>query len=227
MVPKKNPNADLESGRILFLQTGFIAALALVLLAFEWNSRPEQNRSSFFSNANPWIEEEMVSTVREEIKKPEILKPTLVLEINEVENTVETETPEMFFENTPANELIWSEGFDTEEEQIIETYPYYSLMDKPLFNGGDPFTEFRKFIYQHIVYPEEAIANGIAGRVVLQFVIDETGNLTEVSVLGPVHPTLDREAVRVVNLSPRWTPGRQGINNVRVLYQFPVNFRLQ
>jgi periplasmic protein TonB len=228
MLPKKNSKADLESGRILFLQTGFIAALALVLLAFEWNSRPDNTSSSYFSSVNPWMEEEMISTPRvEEIKEPEIVKPKLVLEINPVDNKTETgDTPDMYIENTITNQDIWKNGFETEEEKIIETYSHYTLEQKPLFNGGDPLTEFGKYIYRNIVYPEEAIKNGIEGRVVLQFVIDETGKLTEVSVLGSIHPVLDSEAVRVVNLSPRWTPGKQGISNVRVLYQFPVNFRL-
>jgi protein TonB len=77
-----------------------------------------------------------------------------------------------------------------------------------------------------LVYPAEAKENGMQGRVVLQFVIEKDGSVADVKVLRGAHPSLDAEAVRVVSLSPKWTPGKMNGKAVRVTYTFPVIFML-
>jgi TonB family protein len=101
---------------------------------------------------------------------------------------------------------------------------YFVVEDMPMFHGGDPAIEFRKFIAENMRYPPEAAEKGIAGRVIVQFVIDENGKLIDPAVVHSAHPLLDREALRVIRLSPSWKPGKQKGKNVKVFYAFPISF---
>ncbi len=92
--------------------------------------------------------------------------------------------------------------------------------------GGDA-NEFTKWVYSKIVYPEVARENGISGRVTLQFTIESDGSLTNIKVLRGIDQSLDQEAVRVVSMSPKWTPGKQRDKAVRVTYTFPIMFQLR
>lgn len=95
------------------------------------------------------------------------------------------------------------------EETIEEApIPYTLVEEKPSFMGGDA-NEFTKWVYSKIVYPEVARENGISGRVTLQFTIESDGSLTNIKVLRGIDQSLDQEAVRVVSMSPKWTPGNR------------------
>ena len=96
---------------------------------------------------------------------------------------------------------------------------------KPTFQGGDEYT-FSRWVNENLVYPEEAQEKKIQGRITLSFTVSETGKVTDVTVRRGVDPILDKEAVRVVELSPDWTPGQSNGRNVPVSYTFPVIFRL-
>ena len=100
---------------------------------------------------------------------------------------------------------------------------YQLVEEKPKFNGGEA-NEFSRWVNQRLVYPEAAKEKGISGRVVVRFTITSEGKVTNVGVIRGVDPSLDKEAVRVVSSSPRWTPGRQDGERVDVVYTFPVIF---
>jgi protein TonB len=116
-----------------------------------------------------------------------------------------------------------------EEEALDETFPeevpYLVVEQKPSFNGGDA-NEFSKWVNKNLTYPQEAQDKGIEGRVVLKFKVDKEGNVKDVTVLRGVDPTLDAEAVKVVESSPAWTPGMQGGKAVDVSYTFPVIYKI-
>ena len=78
-----------------------------------------------------------------------------------------------------------------------------------------------------IQYPVVAEENGVQGRVIVTFVVERDGSITELKVVKSVDPSLDREAVLVVRSMPKWTPGKQNGEAVRVKYTMPVTFRLQ
>ena len=80
---------------------------------------------------------------------------------------------------------------------------------------------------QRLVYPESAKENGVQGRVTLQFTVEKDGTVTNVKVLRGIDPALDKEAVRVVSMSPKWKPGKQRNRTVPVTYIFPVIFQLR
>ena len=114
----------------------------------------------------------------------------------------------------------------TNIEQVKEEAIPYQLVDvKPSFQGGD-INHFTNWVNSRLVYPEIAKANGIQGRVTLQFTVEKDGSVTEVKVVRGVDPSLEKEAVRVVSMSPKWSPGRNKDRNVPVIYTFPVIFSL-
>ena len=105
----------------------------------------------------------------------------------------------------------------------------YSDVDvKPMFlNSPDPRTFMEKWVYQYLKYPSYAVETGIHGRVLVDFIIDETGKVTDVRVSRGVHTSLDEEALRVVSASPKWRPGRHQGKKVRVALTVAVDFKLQ
>lgn len=113
-----------------------------------------------------------------------------------------------------------------EEEVEEEAIPFQLVERKPSFQGGDA-NQFSKWVNQRLVYPQIAKENGVQGRVTLQFTVEKNGSVTNVKVLRGVDPFLDAEAVRVVSLSPKWTPGYQRDRAVPVTYTFPVIFKLR
>ena len=118
-----------------------------------------------------------------------------------------------------------SEGGKTD---IPGTISYSDCDVKPSFlSGSDPRIFLEKWVYQYLKYPSYAVENGIQGRVMVDFVIDEKGNVCDVKVSRGVHVSLDEEAVRVISASPRWRPGRHRGKKVRVALTLPVEFRLK
>ena len=120
----------------------------------------------------------------------------------------------------------YRESVVVEEEVEEEAIPFELIKQKPSFQGGDA-NEFSKWVNSKLVYPEIAKENGVQGRVTLQFTVEADGRVTNVLVLRGVDESLDKEAVRVVQMSPRWTPGRQRDRAVKVTYTFPVIFELK
>ena len=95
----------------------------------------------------------------------------------------------------------------------------------PSFPGGP--SALMEWLSNNVKYPVVAQENGVQGRVVVSFVVERDGSITDVKVVRGVDPSLDREASRVVRAMPRWIPGKQNGSAVRVKYNVPVAFRLQ
>lgn len=105
---------------------------------------------------------------------------------------------------------------------------YNDCDQKPMFlNNPDPRTFLEKWVYQYLKYPEKALMDGVQGRVMVDFIIDKDGKVTDVRVVKGVSPELDAEAVKVVSASPKWKPGRLAGDKVRVSMNIPVEFRLE
>ena len=97
--------------------------------------------------------------------------------------------------------------------------------EMPHFPGGA--AALQAFLSSNTKYPVVAQENGVQGRVIVSFVVERDGSITDVRVVRSVDPSLDREASRVVRSMPRWSPGKQNGSAVRVKYTVPVVFRLQ
>lgn len=106
-----------------------------------------------------------------------------------------------------------------------ETKIFDVVEQPPSFPGGQ--AALLSWLSSHVKYPPIAEENGIQGRVIVGFVVERDGSVSQVQVIRGVDPSLDKEAARVVASMPKWTPGRQNGQNVRVKYNVPVNFKLQ
>jgi TonB family protein len=104
---------------------------------------------------------------------------------------------------------------------------FYIVEEMPKFNGGDPKKEFPKFIAENLRYPPEEAANKRSGLVIVQFRILPDGRLANPAVVASAGQYFDAEALRVLNLSPLWTPGKQRGEAVTVLFTFPMHFVVQ
>lgn len=106
---------------------------------------------------------------------------------------------------------------DTTVYRVVEVMPSYP---------GD-MEAFYKFLAQQMHYPKEALENGIEGRVVVRFVVEEDGRLTHFEAVSSPSPLLSNEAIRVLSQMPRWNPAKRMGRNVRCQYNIPVMFRLK
>lgn len=105
---------------------------------------------------------------------------------------------------------------------------YYDCDQRPAFlNSSDPAQFMERWVYQYLKYPESAVLQGIQGRVMVEFIIDKDGKVTNVRVVKGVSDELDAEAVKVISASPKWKPGRVKGERVRTSITVPVEFKLE
>ena len=229
MEPKKSKKANLENKKGLFLEIGFIVALGLVLLAFEWTSRPEKVKGFETEKESDVVQENVPVTRQEKQKEPPPPPPPSSTEqLNIVDNDVEIED-ELRLEETEADQdtEVQIDAFaDQEEEEEEEQQIFVVVEDMPTFKGGG-VSAFRNYVQKNIKYPTVAAENGIEGTVFVKFVVDTDGGISNVEVMRGVDPALDDEAKRVIRNAPKWEPGKQRGKPVRVQFTIPIVFKLQ
>ena len=137
-----------------------------------------------------------------------------------------TKVQEQVMEGTKV-EVKAETGEDTAQIKSADpTDKAYEVVEQmPTFKGGD--AALMKYLSENIKYPEAAEKAGEQGRVVVNFIVEKDGAVSNVKVVRSVTPTLDAEAVRVIKAMPKWVPGKQDGKLVRVKYNVPVSFRLQ
>ena len=231
MITKKSDKANLDNKKLLFIEIGLIISLTIVYVAFEWTSAPEET-AVLEDNTEILIEEEIINTNMDTPPPPPPPPapkiPVLSDQIDIVDDDIEVEDD--MFMTLEDDDNIGVEIMDYVEvqEEVVEeeAIPFQLVEEKPSFQGGDA-NAFSKWVNQRLVYPEIAKENGVQGRVTLQFTVEKDGTVTKVRVLRGVDPSLDKEAVRVVQSSPKWKPGKQRDRAVPVTYTFPVIFQLR
>lgn len=129
--------------------------------------------------------------------------------------------------NTDVRLAFRSDRLPVRGPSFDDVVSYYDCDLRPAFlNSTDPAQFLEKWVYQYLKYPESALRDGIQGRVMVDFIIDKDGKVTDVRVVRGIDPDLDAEAIRVVSASPKWKPGRVNGNKVRTSMTIPVEFRL-
>lgn len=223
---KKSPKADLQNKRGLLLQIGLVVSLALVIAAFYYTPG-ERRIEKLDMNYGP-VEEQLTEITRQDQKPPEAPKKVEVKVIADllqiVTNDTKIKTDVDFNDFEDADNII--QQVAVKEEAIEDDQPFLIAETMPSFQGGDLNT-FRNWVQTNVKFPQIALENGIQGRVVLSFVIEKDGRLTNVQVLQTPDRSLSEEAIRVLNKSPKWSPGKQRNQVVRVKYTLPVDFRVQ
>lgn len=124
---------------------------------------------------------------------------------------------------SPNGDIVYEEGIDIIEP--IDTNEIYIVVENmPMFPGGSD--ALLDYLSKNVRYPEECLKDSIEGRVIISFVVERDGRITDTEVYKSVNKLFDAEALRVVRAMPKWTPGRHRGVPVRVYYRIPVNFRL-
>ena len=229
MEVKKSPKADLNNKKVLFIEIGLVVALLVTIAAFEHNTR-EKSESLFEDETAQLIEEEIIPITQETPPPPpETPKiPVLSDQIDIVDDNIKVDDNILNLEDDANLGVEIMDYVEEVQEEVVEeeAIPFALVEEKPKFQGGDANT-FSKWVSSHLDYPEIAKENGVSGRVMVQFTVNPNGTVSDVKVLRGVDPSLDKEAVRVIQSSPKWTPGKQRDRAVKVTYQFPVIFQLR
>lgn len=219
---KKNPSANLEKFKLLFLVISFIISLGATVIVFEYQSKAADKQA--FNTGNATEDEDIVKITRQDIKPPEEVKPpqkqqvveTIIIKENDEQIDVTTEFDNTFNEN---DAIDLGEGMDEEVESI---FVYVEHM--PEFPGG--VNALRSYVATHIKYPIRAQEADIQGTVYLRFEVTKSGKVGKVELQKGVDPLLDDEAIRVVKNLPSFSPGIQNGKAVNVWFSLPIVFQL-
>lgn len=230
MEAKKTKKADLESKKGLFIQIGLIASLIIMIALFEWSSKDATQAT--LVDTREVVEEDQMPLPEEEQPEPEQIAPVPIMsdELNIVDENVDINTDLDFTSEADKSFAVQAVDYvkkeETAEEEVEEIIPFALVENKPEFQGGD-YNKFTAWVNQRLKYPEDAVENGVQGKVIVRFVIDRDGSLKNATVIKKLHPSIDKEALRIVNSSPKWTPGKQRTRTVPVTLDFPISFALQ
>lgn len=225
---KKSPKANLEPQKLTSLLMGVVVGTALIFFAFEWSSETTKVDESIIVQ-DILAEEEIEITRREPTPPPPPPPPAPeapeVIDVVEekVETRIEIKT-EDDSKQRQTEAYVPPPPPKPKQEEVTEEI-FVVVEEQPEFPGGN--TAMMKFLSDNIKYPVIAQENGIQGRVITNFVVERDGSITDVQVVRGVDPSLDKEAVRVIQSMPKWKPGKQRGSTVRVRFTLPVVFRLQ
>ena len=224
---KKTPKANLENKKGLFLEIGLIISLGLCILMFSL-SQKEKVVVTMVEDAQI-IETEMVEITRQEEppKAPQAKTISVTADIlRVVKDDAKITTNIDFTEFSDDLAVDVAPAAPVEEEVVEEEEIFLIAETMPTFNGGDLNT-FRKWVQERLKYPVVAQENNIQGRVVVTFVVGKDGSVGRIQVLASPDKSLSEEAVRVIESSPKWTPGKQRGNPVQIRFNLPVEFKIQ
>jgi periplasmic protein TonB len=223
---KKTPDADLENKKGIFLEIGLVVVLGLLLVAFEWTTGDVKVAEIGNLMIEEFEAEEIPITRQEEMKPPPPPppKPLVIEQLDIVDDDTEIEN-ELDMADTEADDKTAVVIMDMPAEEEADEEQIFFVVEKmPAFPGGE--LALRKHIAESVKYPDIARDNGVQGRVFVQFVVNEKGEVTNAKVVRGVDPALDREALRVINNLPKWSPGEQRGKPVKVSFTVPINFML-
>jgi len=181
--------------------------------------------------------EKQVEQVKSSIKftAPVIKKDNEVKEEDEIKlDEVEKSDKAVGAFTVEGNDEVGGKVLEAKEEIKEETPPPPPVEDTKVFDVVEQMPSFpggpsalMQYLNSNITYPVIAAENGVQGRVIIQFVVEKDGSVSDVHVAKSVDPSLDKEAQRVVKSMPKWIPGKQNGSAVRVKYTVPVTFKLQ
>jgi len=222
---KKSSKASLEDKKTIYTLMGFIVALSLIYIAFEWTKKEVSIYEDVSSEVLIEDEIEIVQTAEALPPPPPPEVPEVIEVLNVVEDDVETAEIVIDTEDDKNKQVVIQAPVQVavveEESEVV----FMVVESMPSFPGGD--AALFKYLSDNIKYPVIAQESGIQGRVICQFVVNRDGSIVDIEVVRSVDKSLDAEAVRVISKMPKWTPGKQRGKTVRVKYTLPVNFRLQ
>jgi len=227
MTSKKNEKANIERTRSSFFLLGVSIVLGLILISFEWTTTGSKT-NVFLDQTQDGFVEEIIPNI--DLTEP-VIPPQVPIqdffEIVDNDNPVLTDLI-IFGGETSIDEPIppiWfrPSGVDS---VVKEDDIFVEVKEMPKFRGGD-LNKFSDWVNERVKYPQIAIDNLIQGKVIVGFVVEPDGSLSNITVLRKVDENLEKEVLRVVSSSPKWSPGKQWDVPVRVRLSIAVNFKLE
>jgi len=223
MNTKKSKNADLEGKRLGLLGLGMVVASSIVLMAFTFKTIKIEPLANKEKEIVDKFEEEVEVEILDIVPPPPpppppppaaTPPPEVLLEVEEVKNDVDVE------EQDKVTEIPDGEKFE-EEEEVVEEVVIFDVVGKdPAYPGGE--AAMFNFINAKFEYPEMAREMGEQGTVFVRFVVYSDGSIKDVEVMKGVSKLIDKEAMRVIKLMPKWAPGEQAGKAVNVRYILPI-----
>ena len=224
MKSNNNHKTDLSTKGLIFFSSLILSlAFTLCLLEFRIVKLTDKGILSSYTIT----EDEIIYEIEKQIIHPPkpmenpVKKPAFVKVKPHVNQNIQPKT------NLPIklnNELVFSEEY-LEPDTIVFIDSIFDLVEEnPSFPGGEK--KLYEFLSKNLRYPEMAKENGIQGKVFIQFVVWKDGSIKDVKVVKSIHNTLDKEAFRVVNKMPNWSPGKQQGKVVNTKFTIPIKFKL-
>lgn len=222
---KKSKKAEIENFRGTWLLMGTVVVLVFMFVAFEWAQHDKQIDTSLVVKDIIFTQDMIPITIPE---KP--LPPPEPAQANPEVFTV-TDDPSTVQDGPIAGTevttlpVVIPVRMEADDPAPVEPDVIDFAEIMPKYKGGAK--ALNAFLASNLKYPPVPRESGISGKVIVQFVVDKDGTITNAQVVRGVHPHLDKEALRVINLMPAWDAGRQGGKTVRVKFTVPVLFKLQ
>ena len=228
-IPKRFYATSIHNYSKMLLGFGMMVSSALALIAFSWQTTEENDLAIY---ERPVMAEEIFElTPLTEIMPPpppkvQPINPTEIVEGDKIDIEdnlikINIEDPEINVKDIVTDVThIDRNNFSTEKVEEI-----FEIVEEPAFFEGG-MDNFYKYIAKNIKYPKQAKREKIQGKIFLQFVVDKTGEITDVKVTKGLGFGLDQEAKRVLMASPKWKPARQRGKTVKVRMTIPIMFRL-
>ena len=223
MKTRKNERANLDTKRNFFLLIGLTFSLGATLMAFEWktDAKPLEKFT-----ANWGAEEvELIPITRVvEPPKPKV-KIAVVTQFEIIDEKEEDlDIPDLDFLESEYTEDAIPECPMDEEIDESELIPWATIQNKPEFKGGEE--ALMNFLPNNTKYPQISKENDSQGVVYIEFIVAKNGKIINAKIKRGVDEYIDKEALRVVNLMPKWKPGSQRGKTVNVSYILPFRFKL-
>lgn len=223
METKKSPQVDVHRHQTLFRHIGLMLTLAIVLMAFEYKS-PMSNAYISLDDLSDQFDPllEIPITAFPPPPPPKVEQPIIKeklddIEIPPIDVILDTNIPEVI--SSP--KIIILDSIAPEETDKI----FQFVEEAPSPAGG--YEGWVKYLQKSVKYPNQAKKMGISGIVYVSFIVDKDGSISDVSVTRSIGGGCDEEAMRVLKNAPKWNPGKQRGNPVKVRMSLPIKFVLQ
>ena len=224
---KKTSKASLENKKSSWLLVGYVIVLVFMFVAFEWSKRDVRIDMSGAITENVFEQEiEIPITEQPELVAPPPPQAPAIAEVLTIvdDNDNVKETAIASSEEIGEAVIIKPISPTVDEEIPVEDEIFEVVEKNPEFSYNG--MSLMQYLGKSIKYPTIAQETGTQGRVIVQFVVNKDGSIVDVKVVRGVDPYLDKEAIRVISTMPKWKPGTQKGEAVRVKYTVPVMFRL-
>ena len=225
---KKSAKADLERKWWLRFLIGLVVSLLLFIVALEFPFSLDDPLEEFEAMDGITVEEELAPLMRQENEislapkaEPEQSQKLTVVDEEESKEEMIERQPEQTIEGDLADELPEPEENEKKGDEVLS---FRVVEDLPQPPGG--YLEFMKWLTRNLRYPVAAEERKLQGKVVAEFIVNKDGSVTDINIIQSLNSFCDREALRVLRMMPRWTPGIQNDKPCRTKVCIPIVFKL-